>query len=285
MPAGAVLSPLHLPRIVRVIFFVPFFPPAAPGGVKAGGGLNAFSCILFWALLSTACSVFQGICSIPPLFFSTLQRVTRISFACAWCLLKPLWGWYLSSCPSAMPVFCSSLGGLPSPLALGHMSSAPTLPTVLTLCAKLPGSKSSTLSLPLVWIERGWKPLILKLPAISRGLAGSSLCPSTRRLFSMFFGPVLFGHRLGGTLTETFCSLPALSAPKLGVPLAICLQSVRISMALSAHWNSDGMRVPPNVWISQPRVTAKSGWITTGASPYPDVRATLQVAACALGIL
>ena len=37
--------------------------------------------------------------------------------------------------------------------------------------------------------------------------------------------------------------------------------------------------------ILGPRITAKSGWITTGASPSPDVRATLQVAACALGIL
>ena len=35
----------------------------------------------------------------------------------------------------------------------------------------------------------------------------------------------------------------------------------------------------------QSRTTARSGWITTGVSQQPDMRAALQVAASALGIL
>ena len=67
--------------------------------------------------------------------------------------------------------------------------------------------------------------------------------------------------------------------------------SARRLLAERSHFNGAHRslefrwHVLPKFWILQPRVTAKSGWIATGASPSPDVRATLQVAACALGIL
>ena len=38
-------------------------------------------------------------------------------------------------------------------------------------------------------------------------------------------------------------------------------------------------------WAQQPRITSKSGWITYQASPNPQRRAVLQVAACRLGIV
>ena len=38
-------------------------------------------------------------------------------------------------------------------------------------------------------------------------------------------------------------------------------------------------------WLDQPRVTAKTGWITLAADSCPDVRAAAQVAACKLGIM
>lgn len=42
--------------------------------------------------------------------------------------------------------------------------------------------------------------------------------------------------------------------------------------------------VAPAFWGSQPRITAKSGWITLLASRDPGKRAAMQIAACALGI-
>ena len=43
-------------------------------------------------------------------------------------------------------------------------------------------------------------------------------------------------------------------------------------------------KLPDNWWRQQPRVTSKSGWITTSAATTPFLRATYQVAACRLGI-
>ena len=37
-------------------------------------------------------------------------------------------------------------------------------------------------------------------------------------------------------------------------------------------------------WGAQPRITAKSGWITFDADASPDRRASLQVATCELGL-
>ena len=42
--------------------------------------------------------------------------------------------------------------------------------------------------------------------------------------------------------------------------------------------------IPEAWWSAQPRVTAKSGWVTVGAHPDPRRRVTLQIAACHLGI-
>ena len=42
--------------------------------------------------------------------------------------------------------------------------------------------------------------------------------------------------------------------------------------------------VPPEWWAAQPRITAKSGWVTLGAAETPPQRAALQLAACKLGI-
>ena len=42
--------------------------------------------------------------------------------------------------------------------------------------------------------------------------------------------------------------------------------------------------IPAEWWCAQPRVTAKTGWITYGAAATPGRRSELQVAACELGI-
>ena len=42
--------------------------------------------------------------------------------------------------------------------------------------------------------------------------------------------------------------------------------------------------VPASFWSQAPRVTTKSGWITMGAAPSQQRRATLQVATCKLGV-
>ncbi|CAK0848813.1 unnamed protein product, partial [Prorocentrum cordatum] len=43
-------------------------------------------------------------------------------------------------------------------------------------------------------------------------------------------------------------------------------------------------QIPPEWRAAQPRVTAKSGWITCSAGPSTQRRAQLQVAACRLGL-
>ena len=40
----------------------------------------------------------------------------------------------------------------------------------------------------------------------------------------------------------------------------------------------------PNWFSSLPRVTCKTGWVCTSASPDPEVRAKIQIASCRLGI-
>ncbi|CAK0865763.1 unnamed protein product [Prorocentrum cordatum] len=44
------------------------------------------------------------------------------------------------------------------------------------------------------------------------------------------------------------------------------------------------LRLPSSFWRTQPRVTAKSGWITYDAGRTPERRGTMQVAACRLGL-
>ena len=46
--------------------------------------------------------------------------------------------------------------------------------------------------------------------------------------------------------------------------------------------------LPPGMadwWLTQPRCTAKTGWVTRSCHAIPEERARLQVAACKLGIL
>ena len=75
----------------------------------------------------------------------------------------------------------------------------------------------------------------------------------------------------------------ALSAPRFAALLGTFSQSVRgfegDRLSLQRLWG-----VAPAFWGSQPRITAKSGWITLLASRDPGKRAAMQIAACALGI-
>ena len=42
--------------------------------------------------------------------------------------------------------------------------------------------------------------------------------------------------------------------------------------------------IPQGWWASQPRVTAKSGWVTLGAAASEAQRVDRQIAACILGM-
>ena len=43
--------------------------------------------------------------------------------------------------------------------------------------------------------------------------------------------------------------------------------------------------LPAGLWARQPRITAKSGWITGGAAQRPETRARFQAAACEMGLV
>ena len=102
--------------------------------------------------------------------------------------------------------------------------------------------------------------------------AGASSTPTRR-----FRGPLVDRTGAPNDVAHCpFCLQPQASARHFW---ADCSRFDPLRALLEAEFS-----IPPSWWATQPRVTAKTGWVTFDAHPQPSRRAAFQVAACRLGI-
>ena len=109
----------------------------------------------------------------------------------------------------------------------------------------------------------------------------ATLDPKEKLLLSVFRGGAATSptRRANMPFNNTSCPFCKAENASMRHFWALCPQFRSFRQEIEASFN-----VAHGWWVRQPRVTAKSGWITFDADPSPAVRAMLQVAACKLGL-